>query len=47
MIDVSRKHPDKKMNNSIKKNNFIIKNSDNVLINTSYRIEYLIFYENI
>ena len=47
MIDVSRKHPDKKMNNSIKKNNFIINNSENVLINTSYQLEYLIFFENI
>ena len=47
MIDVSRKHPDKKINNSIKKNNFINNNSESVTNNTSYQLEYLIFYENI
>jgi len=47
MIDVSRKHPDKKMNNSIKKNIFIINNSEIVhFMNTSYKLEYLIFFEN-
>ena len=47
MNEVSRKHPDKKMNNSTKKNNFIINSSENVIYNTSYQLEYLIFYENI
>ena len=47
MNEVSRKHPDKRMNNITKKNNFIINSSESVFNNTSYQLEYLIFYENI